>query len=165
VRRGFTVVELIIVIAVIGILATIALVTYNGSQNRAYDSGVQSDLDSSAGLIEGFRVNLSDTHRFPASAADLTSAGLLATKKSYDQTTATNFVYCVNTSDYQSYALAALSKSGKTFVITQDGFQTSVLTSASFANASTICSGLSLSLVSSGMSPAGTWQSWVVGGS
>lgn len=162
-RKGFTVVELIIVIAVIGILATIALVAYNGSQNRAYDGAVQSDLDNAAGLIEAFRVNLSGVSRFPASTSDLTSSSILATKKSYDQTTATNFVYCVNTSDYQSFALAALSKSDKAFLITQDGFQTTALTAGSFANASTICSGLGLSLVSAGMSPAGTWQSWVGG--
>lgn len=162
-RKGFTIVELIIVITVIGILATIAIVSYNGAQGRAHDSAVESDLDNASGLIEHFRVNLSDTHRFPASASDLAQAGILASKNSYDLTTATNFVYCVNTSDYQSYALAALSKSGKTFKINQDGFQTSTLTSADFANASTICSGMSLSLVSSGMSPAGTWQSWVGG--
>lgn len=162
-RKGFTVVELIIVITVIGILATIAIVSYNGSQNRAHDGAVQSDLDNAAGLIEGFRVNLSGVNRFPASTSDLTSASILATKKSYDQTTATNFVYCVNTSDYQSFALAALSKSDNAFLITQDGFQTTSLTANSFANASTICSGLGLSLVSAGMSPAGTWQSWVGG--
>lgn len=34
-KRGFTVVELIVVIVVIGILATIAIVSYSGSQNRA----------------------------------------------------------------------------------------------------------------------------------
>ena len=162
-HKGFTVVELIIVIAVIGILATIAIVAYNGSQNRAYDSAVQSDLDNASGLIEGFRVNLSSSRLFPANTSDLASAGILVTKKSYDQTTATNFVYCANTSDYQSYTVSALIKSGITFLMSQDGFHTSSLTSADFANASTLCSGMSLSLVSAGMSPAGTWQSWVGG--
>lgn len=40
--------ELLIVIVVIGILAAITIVAYNGIQNRAYDSTVQSDLSSMA---------------------------------------------------------------------------------------------------------------------
>ncbi len=41
-RRGFTIVELLIVIVVIAILAVITIVAYNGIQNRAKDSAVQS---------------------------------------------------------------------------------------------------------------------------
>jgi prepilin-type N-terminal cleavage/methylation domain-containing protein len=36
--RGFTIVELLIVIVVIGILATIVIVAYNGVINRGYVS-------------------------------------------------------------------------------------------------------------------------------
>ena len=41
---GFTIVELLIVIVVIAILATISVIAYNGLQNSAHDSVVQSDL-------------------------------------------------------------------------------------------------------------------------
>lgn len=41
-RRGFTIVELIIVIVVIGILATIAIVSYSGTQNRAKKSSYEA---------------------------------------------------------------------------------------------------------------------------
>ena len=160
-HKGFTIPELLVVIATIAILAAIVTVGYNGTQNRAHDAAVQSDLDSTAGLLESFRVNLSATHLFPTNATDLGSLGIKASKKSYDTTVAANFIYCVNTGDYQSFALVALSKSGKSFMWTQDGSQASLLTASNFSNASTICSGLGLSLVSSGMSPAGTWQSWV----
>lgn len=40
--KGFTIVELLIVIVVIGILAAITIVAYNGIQNRAYSSAAQS---------------------------------------------------------------------------------------------------------------------------
>jgi len=39
-RAGFTIVELLIVVVVIAILATITIVTYNGIQNRAYATKV-----------------------------------------------------------------------------------------------------------------------------
>jgi len=43
---GFTIVELLIVIVVIGILAAIIIVAFNGTQNKANDAAVQSDLRS-----------------------------------------------------------------------------------------------------------------------
>jgi prepilin-type N-terminal cleavage/methylation domain-containing protein len=42
--RGFTIVELLIVIVVIGILAAISIVAYNGVQDRAARSKISSDL-------------------------------------------------------------------------------------------------------------------------
>lgn len=163
-RKGFTIVELIIVISVIAILATIAIVSYNGAQGKANDTAVRSDLDSAAGLLESHRVNTSTSLKFPSTTTELEALGISVSKKSYDTTTANNFVYCVNTTDYQSYALLGLSKSGNVYMMTQDGFTTTALTKTAFANASTICSGLSLSLVSAGMNPAGTWQTWAHGG-
>lgn len=41
-QAGFTIVELLIVIVVIGILAAIVIVSFNGVQNRANQSSVQS---------------------------------------------------------------------------------------------------------------------------
>jgi prepilin-type N-terminal cleavage/methylation domain-containing protein len=42
-KSGFTIVELLIVIVVIGILAAITIVAYNGIQDRANDTSVKSD--------------------------------------------------------------------------------------------------------------------------
>lgn len=42
-RRGFTIVELLIVIVVIGILAAITIVAYNGVQDRARQAKIQQD--------------------------------------------------------------------------------------------------------------------------
>lgn len=44
--QGFTIVELLIVIVVIGILAAITIVAYNGVQNRALDTRRKSDIAS-----------------------------------------------------------------------------------------------------------------------
>ena len=43
-KAGFTIVELLIVIVIIGILAAITVVAYNGIQNRANDTAIQSDV-------------------------------------------------------------------------------------------------------------------------
>ena len=43
-RRGFTIVELLIVIVVIGILAAIVIVTYNGIQQKAWNVARMSEL-------------------------------------------------------------------------------------------------------------------------
>jgi len=51
---GFTVIELIIVIIVIAILATIVLVGYSNIQGQARDKSVQSDLDTLDGIETDF---------------------------------------------------------------------------------------------------------------
>lgn len=49
-KRGFTVIELLIVIVIIGILATVIFVAYNGITSRAADNSVLSDLDGMDGV-------------------------------------------------------------------------------------------------------------------
>jgi len=50
-QSGFTIVELLIVIVVIGILAAITIVAFNGVQQRAATAAVQSDLAQNAKVI------------------------------------------------------------------------------------------------------------------
>ncbi|MDB5160378.1 MAG: hypothetical protein JWO99_641 [Candidatus Saccharibacteria bacterium] len=54
--RGFTVVELLIVIIVIGILATISIVAYGSVQGGARDKGTLSDLDGVASELTRYGV-------------------------------------------------------------------------------------------------------------
>lgn len=49
-KRGFTIVELIIVVGVIGILITIGTVAYNGVSRNALDNSIIADLDTLAGV-------------------------------------------------------------------------------------------------------------------
>lgn len=56
-KQGFTIVELLIVIVVIGILATITVVAYNGIQGRALDSRRLSDARLIIKALEMYKIN------------------------------------------------------------------------------------------------------------
>lgn len=53
-RSGFTIVELLIVIVVIGILAALVIVTYNGIQQKARDSERKTDVKALQGQLEAY---------------------------------------------------------------------------------------------------------------
>jgi prepilin-type N-terminal cleavage/methylation domain-containing protein len=56
-KKGFTIVELLIVIVVIAILATISIVAYSGMQQRARDSERSAELVNLQKAIELYRVD------------------------------------------------------------------------------------------------------------
>lgn len=60
-QKGFTIVELLIVIVVIGILAAITIVAYNGVQQRAKVTSANSDLMNLNKAIQAARINESKT--------------------------------------------------------------------------------------------------------
>ena len=53
-RRGFTIVELLIVIIVIAILAAIAIVAYNGITAKAFNARVEADIRNVQNLVEAY---------------------------------------------------------------------------------------------------------------
>lgn len=60
-KHGFTIVELLIVIVVIGILAAITIVAFNGIQDRARMQKMQSDLSTLERAIKAAQIN-TDSH-------------------------------------------------------------------------------------------------------
>lgn len=52
---GFTIVELLIVIVVIGILAALVVTTYNGIQKKARDTERKTDINALHGQIEAYQ--------------------------------------------------------------------------------------------------------------
>ena len=49
--QGFTIVELLIVIVVIGILAAITIIAFNGVQLRAIEASMKSDAANAAKVL------------------------------------------------------------------------------------------------------------------
>lgn len=74
--RGFTIVELLIVIVVIGILAAITIVAYNGITNRANKTNAESSAASTLKKAEAYNAELST---FPTAPANLTGAATTTT--------------------------------------------------------------------------------------
>lgn len=60
-KSGFTIVELLIVIVVIGILAAITIVAYNGIQERAKVQKANADLNALVKAIKIARINAGTT--------------------------------------------------------------------------------------------------------
>lgn len=67
-RRGFTIVELLIVVVVIAILAAITIVAYNGITNRSKASAAATSADQAAKKVIAYAITNSDT--YPPSLAD-----------------------------------------------------------------------------------------------
>lgn len=56
-QSGFTIVELLIVIVIIGILATLVIVTFSGVQQKARDTERKTDINAVQKQIEAFYAN------------------------------------------------------------------------------------------------------------
>ena len=78
-NRGFTLIELMIVVAIIAILATIGLTVYSGVQRGARDSKRQADLQEIQKALEQYYAS----HRFYPVSNSHTSAAYPASITSY----------------------------------------------------------------------------------
>jgi len=95
-RRGFTIVELLIVVVVIAILAAITIVSYNGIQNRAKASAAQSTATQAYTKIESYAALNADNY-----PDDLATIGL-------NNTDSVNYQYRVdNTTTPRTYCVTA----------------------------------------------------------
>lgn len=160
---GFTIVELLIVIVVIAILATISIVAYNGIQNRANDSAVQSDLKNIGQKILAYQAT---EGKLPNSAGTLTAAGpFRVASGSYGNnytpaaSNGYNMAYCLDATT-QSFAIVAASKSGNVYVFRSGSTQSGT---GPLVTIGTICTnnGQPTPDSSTWFFSNGSWQSWI----
>jgi len=166
VNRGFTIVELLIVIVVIGILAGITIVAYNGIQNRAYDAAVQNDILAISKKAGAFYAT--EGH-YPTSQTELATLGIEATKDAYDKSISYNLSFCYSNDDLgTTFAVHALSRSGAVFQFGRKGGQVAKYTGSTTYTGSTFttfCNQTELGTNGSGGSGWAypNWRTWVGG--
>jgi len=135
--KGFTIVELLIVIVVIGILAALVVVTYNGIQQKARDTERKTDINALHGQLEAYQAqngkyptlaNVNDTTFRSTNMKGLDAAALQdpkGTAQTLVDTPAANvYAYAVAPvgcdngvgGDCTSYALTATLEGGGTYV-------------------------------------------------
>jgi type IV pilus assembly protein PilE len=135
---GFTIVELLIVIVVIGILAALVITTYNGIQQKARDTERKTDINAVHGQVEAYNAqngkyptlaNVNDSTFRSANMKGLDAAALADPKNAGSQqlcaaSTASCYGYTVSPAncdngangDCTSYTLTATLESGGTYV-------------------------------------------------
>jgi len=94
---GFTIVELLIVIVVIAILATISIVAYNGIQSRSREATLKSDLANAAKQME---LANADTSSYPISLP----SGVKASPNVIMSLSQTTSGFCIN-GEYKNSSL------------------------------------------------------------
>jgi prepilin-type N-terminal cleavage/methylation domain-containing protein len=110
-NTGFTIVELLIVIVVIGILAAITIVAYRGIQDRARTTTVTSALSQAARKLATYQADNPDA--YPADKTELATLGVKDTESvtyQYTRTTSTPVGYCITaTNGTTSYTISNTS--------------------------------------------------------
>lgn len=119
-NNGFTIVEMLVTVVIIGILAAIILVSYSGISQQAIAASLQSDLANALNQLRTFQVdngNYPTTISTDCNASPTTNTNLclkISSGNSYSS-------YGVNNSvDPQSFSLTA-TNSGQNYYITQTG--------------------------------------------
>jgi len=115
-KKGFTIIELLVVMVVIGILVTITVVSYSGLQQRSRDSERASDITQIKIAIEKYHSDKSGYPRVCPTDNTACSITLLATELApylaniphdpqFASTPANDYVYAQSAVAYDAYAI------------------------------------------------------------
>jgi prepilin-type N-terminal cleavage/methylation domain-containing protein len=111
-KQGFTLIELMIVIAIIGILATIAIPQYNFYRARSFNATAEADIRNAATAQEAYFV---DNQDYAQNAATITGA-------TYGFYASDNVTLTVTAATTSGYTMTSSHSSGnKTYTLSGPG--------------------------------------------
>ena len=113
-ERGFTLIELMVVVMIIGVLVTIALPTFLGTRTRAYDAAAHSDIRNAFAAEKAY---YSDNATYTTDPATMTSIEAAITYLGGDTPIATDVVYLDLDPISKTIYVSALSESGTCYYL------------------------------------------------
>ncbi len=117
-RKGFTLIELMVVIAVIGILSSIVLVTYPAAQDRANDGVIMTDAAQMRVQAEIVYDEDGSYEHLTKATVDPVIDALVTDAESHDGAGAGfDFHYTADGSDYTDYCAIITLNSGDQWCI------------------------------------------------
>lgn len=130
-KNGFTIVELLVVIVIIGILAAITIVSYTGITQKATAASLQADLANASKKIKIWQLTESLDGNFPGSVSSCPTptSGNMCLKKSDG---ALFDAYAATTGANPTFSLTA-NNGPTSYRITQDTAPTIAVTTGSLA--------------------------------
>ena len=108
---GFSLIELLVVILIIGVLAAIALPAFLGQRSKGQDSSAKSAARNLVSSVESFYAT-NKTYVGAESDEDVTKSGVFGTGDGQAQ---------ITDSTAEAYTIVGKSASGNSFTIAKDG--------------------------------------------
>ena len=104
--RGFTLVELLVVMLIVGLLAAIAVPSFVGQRGKAHDAAAKTSVRTAATAIETYRTD-NDGAYTGATVADLDAI----------ESTLADAVLTIESAGDDEYEIGVASETGNTFTI------------------------------------------------